>query len=290
MADDLEIGDSRVEFIAVYLIKTLKLKADKWMKMYAVEESKIMIHDFLDKTDNNLLVFALNNAQALVVTNAYPNQLKAKACYFTKKNREPITKDMNIKDALLYGDLSYAPLDQLSAILDEVKFHFYSKKIFFVVFVLYRSYNLTLSLKLLVPVFSNPQNQNEWPKVISNDLIRHINNLKNKTYVISGQMKGKTQLPIPSGAEKVNDDDLKTAESGENVDQSLIHSIESVVIDWSHQIQDVLKKDSSQPLLDGLNPGPMVEVEFWKAKAANLENIYDQVCFFLFFLLTYRSK
>jgi dynein heavy chain len=57
----------------------------------------------------------------------------------------------------------------------------------------------------------------------------------------------------------------------------LIHSIESVVIDWSHQIQEVLKKDSSQPLLDGLNPGPLVEIEFWKAKCTNLENIYDQV-------------
>lgn len=67
-------------------------------------------------------------------------------------------------------------------------------------------------LQLLVPVFSNVQNQSDWPKVISNDLIRHINNLKNKTYVISGQMKGKTQLPIPSGAEKVSDEDLRSAE------------------------------------------------------------------------------
>jgi len=58
-----------------------------------------------------------------------------------------------------------------------------------------------------------------------------------------------------------------------------MHSIESVVIDWSHQIQEVLKKDSSQPILDGLNPGPLVEVEFWKTKTANLESIYDQVNF-----------
>ncbi len=61
-------------------------------------------------------------------------------------------------------------------------------------------------------MFSNTQNQTDWPKVISSDLIRHINNLKNKTNVISGQMKGKTQLPIPAGAEKVSDDDLKMAE------------------------------------------------------------------------------
>lgn len=41
----------------------------------------------------------------------------------------------------------------------------------------------------------------------------------------------------------------------------LIHSIESVVIDWTHQIQEVLSKDCSRPLLDGLNPGSLVEVE-----------------------------
>ena len=61
------------------------------------------------------------------------------------------------------------------------------------------------------------------------------------------------------------------------MNQILVHSIESVVIDWTHQIQEVLKKDSSQPILDGLNPGPLVEIEFWKAKCTNLENIYDQV-------------
>jgi hypothetical protein len=66
--------------------------------------------------------------------------------------------------------------------------------------------------KVLVPVFANVQNQNDWPKVISNDLIRLINKLKNKTCVISGQMKGKTQLPIPSGAEKYTDDEIKNAE------------------------------------------------------------------------------
>ena len=64
----------------------------------------------------------------------------------------------------------------------------------------------------MVPVFGNVQNQVDWPKVISSDLIRHINNLKNKTHVISGQMKGRTQLPIPAGAEKVSDEDLQMAE------------------------------------------------------------------------------
>ena len=61
------------------------------------------------------------------------------------------------------------------------------------------------------------------------------------------------------------------------LDRALIHAIESVIIDWTHQIRDVLKRDSAQPLLEGLNPSPFVEVEFWKNKAANLECIYEQV-------------
>ena len=65
--------------------------------------------------------------------------------------------------------------------------------------------------------------------------------------------------------------------SADNYDRTLVHAIETVIIDWTHQIRDVLKKDSAQPLLEGLNPGPLVEIEFWKAKAQNLECIYDQV-------------
>jgi len=90
-------------------------------------------------------------------------------------------------------------------------------------------------------------------------------------------MSGKTNLPIPAGAALVTEKYLKQTETGDAKNQILVHSIESIVIDWSHQIQEVLKKDSSQPLLEGLNPGPLVEVEFWKAKCTNLENIYAQL-------------
>ncbi len=60
-------------------------------------------------------------------------------------------------------------------------------------------------------------------------------------------------------------------------DRALVHAIESVIIEWTHQIREVLKKDSAQPLLEGHHVTPFVEIEFWKAKAQNLECIYDQV-------------
>jgi dynein heavy chain len=120
MADDLELNDARIEFMAVYILKTLKLKSDKWNKMYAIEDNKVLIQEFVDKNEQNLLVFILNTSGTLVCQYNYPNQLKTKACYFAKKNKEAIARDIPIKDALVYGDLSYSPLDQLSAILDEV--------------------------------------------------------------------------------------------------------------------------------------------------------------------------
>lgn len=62
-----------------------------------------------------------------------------------------------------------------------------------------------------------------------------------------------------------------------SLDNSLLHSIETIIIDWSHQIRDVLSKDSAQALLDGLHPLPRVEFEFWDSRLMNLQCIHEQV-------------
>ncbi len=73
-------------------------------------------------------------------------------------------------------------------------------------------------------------------------------------------------LPLPHGA-KVN----------QGTDKSILHTLESAVIDWTHQIKEVIKSNSAAPLEQGLNPGPMVEIDFWAAKAANLKSIHQQL-------------
>ncbi|OON16175.1 hypothetical protein X801_08016 [Opisthorchis viverrini] len=42
-------------------------------------------------------------------------------------------------------------------------------------------------------------------------------------------------------------------------------------------IHKALLKDSAKPLLDNLHPNPLVEIDFWKAKAADLLNIFEQL-------------
>lgn len=50
----------------------------------------------------------------------------------------------------------------------------------------------------------------------------------------------------------------------------MVHSLESAVIEWSHQIHGVLKKDSSEALLEGRSPTPHTELLFWKNRSAPL--------------------
>ena len=39
----------------------------------------------------------------------------------------------------------------------------------------------------------------------------------------------------------------------------------------------MLKRDSSEALLAGANPLPQVEFDFWRARADNLDSIYEQL-------------
>ena len=120
---ELELNDARVEFIADYVLKTLRVKGDKFTKLYGVDENKQLFMDFFEKQDVLQLIVAANAAGGLAVSTQWPDKLWTKACYFVKKQKEAITKDTPYRTSLIYGDLSYSPVDQLSAFVDEVRYN-----------------------------------------------------------------------------------------------------------------------------------------------------------------------
>lgn len=63
----------------------------------------------------------------------------------------------------------------------------------------------------------------------------------------------------------------------ESNERRVLHTIESVIIKWSHQIHEIVEKDSVQPLLNGLHSNPQTELDFWMMRRENLSCIYDQV-------------
>lgn len=43
MSADLELNDSRIEFVADYVLKTTKVKTERWLKMYGTEENRVIV-------------------------------------------------------------------------------------------------------------------------------------------------------------------------------------------------------------------------------------------------------
>ena len=147
------------------------------------------------------------------------------------------------------------------------------------------------------------------------DIEKQVHELATAVYQIRGHIKGLTLLPFPQGADNIDNEERKVREShGKDVDTVLKNNIEAIVSKWAYQvwysifytsvwkrglystftlftvcvqIDEVLTKDSAEEIEKGNNPGPMTEIQFWKAKCENLESLYDQVLSYLLKLLTY---
>uniref|UniRef100_A0A671VTL3 Dynein axonemal heavy chain 17 n=1 Tax=Sparus aurata TaxID=8175 RepID=A0A671VTL3_SPAAU len=233
--------DRRLDFIADYVLRTLKVKQDKWQKCVSSEDNRQVLQEFLDRAERRTLVVSVTAAGLLQPAAAFTAAGRHKAVYFVKRTGAALSPQ-SMKEGLVYGDLSYAPLEQFSALVEEV----------------------------VAPLLSNSRNHTEWPQVVSKDVRRHVHSLKTNVFVVSGQVQGKTLLPLPAGSERVEQAALET-------DKSIIHSLESAVIEWSHQIRAVLKKDSSEALLEGKSPTPHTELLFWNNRYADLECIHSQL-------------
>jgi dynein heavy chain len=62
---------------------------------------------------------------------------------------------------------------------------------------------MLISLQVFVPLLSNPLNQCSWPRVVAEDVMNHIYELKNTVYEVRGKINGQTLLPMPAGIERV---------------------------------------------------------------------------------------
>lgn len=114
--------DVRWEFLKTYVLKSMKLKPDKWEKMRSIEDNEILINEFLEKADSEILIFYVNAGGQLMPEGQFVISSKNKIIYFIKKKKEPITPGKSAQ-LCLYGDLSYAPLDHLAGLVDQVSLY-----------------------------------------------------------------------------------------------------------------------------------------------------------------------
>ncbi|TRY82989.1 hypothetical protein DNTS_022847 [Danionella cerebrum] len=198
--------DKRLSFLERRVLKSLGLASEYWQRCVAAEEQRKVLLDFLNRPEQESLTLTLDSSGQLLPSHRLGSNARSKTVYFMKRSKVALTAD-NIKSLVVWGDLGSSPLDQLSILLANV----------------------------VEPILTNPKNN--FPSVVSEDLIRQIHTLKNNVFVLAGQ---------------------------------------TVVVDWTREVYKVLKRDSSEVLLEGENPNPHAEFLFWKNRLSNLQGIYSQ--------------
>ncbi|XP_067572638.1 dynein axonemal heavy chain 9 [Pseudorca crassidens] len=254
---DWEPGaDPRLRLLGAYVARSLRPAAGAWERCAGSAEARQLLHAFLGRG-------AAEGPRPLLVVRPGPAGLavragldagpeagapRAKGLFCLRTRPEPPGPD-SLRGAVLCGDLPAKPLEHLVALFSEV----------------------------VIPILANEKNHLDWPHVVCQDVQQHAHSLQCDLLVLLAQAKGKTLLPLPVGSEKMGFVDSESETALDSMDKSVMYAIESAVIQWSHQVQVVLKRESSQPLLQGENPTPQVELEFWKSRSEDLEYIYNQL-------------
>ena len=115
----------------------------------------------------------------------------------------------NIREEVIYGDVSGQPIDQLACLADMINESSISDKI------------------TSVPVCYT----------VKKDIVDNFNSFKSNIQIIQGHIKGKTYLPLPN---TIYPDCNRAADTEEVAHQSKhynrIHDLESFIILWTKQV------------------------------------------------------
>ncbi|XP_032992214.1 dynein heavy chain 9, axonemal-like [Lacerta agilis] len=245
--------DPRARLLGARVASSLRVEPERWERCAGSPEARPLLRAFLDGDPAKRLLLVTPGAGGQLaladrLALAPGTGRSGKGVFLLRLTPGPL-RSPPAPGHLLYGDLCSAPLEHLAALVEEV----------------------------VVPLLGNQKNHPSWPHVVSQDIVHHICNLKSSVFVVVGQIKGKTLLPLPTDPERDAYIDSDNEKNTELVDKSIVHAIESAVIEWTHQIQGVLKRESSEPLLQGQDPSPKVELDFWKSRFEDLQCIYSQL-------------
>lgn len=112
---------------------------------------------------------------------------------------------------------------------------------------------------VFLPVFSKEANLKTWSKKSREDMVDKLSGFSVETKALEGQIKGKTELPLPS----------KTYINSINNKEKKVN-YELIVTMWKKLVKKVLKQDPESILRPDEKPGPINEIEFWQKRNYNL--------------------
>jgi dynein heavy chain len=108
-----------------------------------------------------------------------------------------------------------------------------------------------------------------WPDAVRKDFLSYTHRFMSSLTEAVHEAQGRTVLYMP--AEELSD--VSTHEAAR--DRHLTQRLETTLMYWTRQIANVLNKQDCSDM--GQRAGPLVEIEFWRSRSADLNGISAQL-------------
>uniref|UniRef100_A0A3B3ZTL0 Dynein heavy chain tail domain-containing protein n=1 Tax=Periophthalmus magnuspinnatus TaxID=409849 RepID=A0A3B3ZTL0_9GOBI len=141
---------------------------------------------------------------------------------------------------------------------------------------------IALTEELALPLIGNGKNCSDWPQGMQEEMLRQMKLLKKQALVVQAQTQGRIFLPQCDLHEdacylerSLDQKDQSENNLGDIILRSTIQSkdlqaCESTIIEWAELVDEFLKQDSSELLLERTRPMPIEEFNFWESRLENL--------------------
>ena len=203
-----------------------------------------VIYDFLDNPDVQA-VFIKDSKGSLEILESPQGMGKAQLFYIVKLSKTQVS-EKNLNKELVYGDITNNPLQHMASLAQRV-YH---------------------------PIVGRKHTTEVWSEVVAKEVREHFETFVANVQITQGHVEGMTCLPLPNSDVAKSEVD---ADGSEPDKFRQIHALEGALITWTKQIKNVLKQDPEGLFMAHTDPGPLTEIAFWRAKAGNLNSIFDQL-------------
>ncbi|XP_077470947.1 dynein axonemal heavy chain 17-like isoform X1 [Stigmatopora argus] len=236
----MEPNDERLESLRPWLMQSLNMSQEKWQEFVSSKKNLTALNGFFNTKEALNLYAWSSEASGSGMSLDFPPDGGKVTC-LAKLQKGMVGND-NVADGLLMEEI-------------------HAERVF--------AFISALTQDVVCPLLANPANQHGWAPGAAEETLVLMERLKNRALVMKARKDGWTFLPLPK--------QLQEHQERKPFDVKLLHACEALTVEWAGLVSDLLRQHPARPLLEGLQPQPNEEFNFWNNRLKNLLQILQQM-------------
>ncbi|KAM8850133.1 dynein axonemal heavy chain 17-like isoform 3-T3 [Spinachia spinachia] len=253
----MDAGDERLDPVRNFTLTGFRLEQEAWRQFASAEDSQVIFNCFFNTQDYSHLFIHQQDGARLSIGLDFPQNVRTKVICVSKTAREVVTKE-NVRNILIIQEVQGEDA---------------------------KTFIISVSEEVTCPLLSNHGTSRSWAVGLAEEALRFMERQRNEALVMKAQIDGRTFLAYPDAFRDdclydnaLHDDSFQGDTEGRKwLDTQLLHACDSTIMEWVKLVSEVLQQDSSQLVLDGLEPLPSEEFNFWRSRLRNLHFIQEQL-------------